>query len=138
MIVSTLEGGEVGKVLYIEDNPANLKLMENFFRKRGDLGLITAITAEEGLGLAREHIPDLILLDINLPGMDGYEILKAVRGDEALTKIPVCAVTANAMPDDRKKGQAAGFDEYLVKPLDLGKLSEILEKFLREDRFQGH
>jgi CheY-like chemotaxis protein len=82
------------------------------------LRLISAELPEAGLQLARAQRPDLILLDIQLPGMDGYEVLRRLRADEGTRDIPVIAVSANAMPADIERGLAAGFDAYLTKPID--------------------
>ncbi|HET8731083.1 MAG TPA: ATP-binding protein [Moraxellaceae bacterium] len=114
-------------VLYIEDNPANLKLVEKVLAQRRHTRMLAAHTPELGLDLARIHRPDIILLDINLPGMSGYEVREVLRGDERLSSIPVIAITASAMPDDVKRVKAAGFDGYLAKPLDIRRFLELLD-----------
>ncbi len=113
-------------LLYIEDNPANLRLIEQVAAKLGHCRLLSAHNAELGLALARQHRPDLVLLDINLPGMDGYAALRELRRDPATAAIPVIAVTANAMPDDRDRALAAGFDDYLAKPIDIRRALEAM------------
>ncbi len=127
-------GGETasagGKVLYVEDNPVNLKLMEMALSRRRDIQLVSAVSAEAGLELAARERPDLILLDINLPGMDGYEGLAALKGRPDLQDIPVVAVTANAMKGDRERGLAAGFVDYLTKPFKVDELYAILDTWL--------
>ena len=127
-------GGETapagGKVLYVEDNPVNLKLMEMALSRRRDIQLVSAVSAEAGLELAARERPDLILLDINLPGMDGYEGLAALKGRPDLKGIPVVAVTANAMKGDRERGLAAGFVDYLTKPFKVDELYAILDTWL--------
>jgi signal transduction histidine kinase/CheY-like chemotaxis protein len=106
-------------VLYIEDNPASVLLMRHIMKEMVDIELVVATSPREGIELARGLRPGLILLDINLPEMDGFEVLKALRGDEHTSEIPVFAVTANAWPKDLERGVAAGFDHYLTKPLNI-------------------
>lgn len=106
-------------VLYVEDNPANLYLMQKIFTTRKDLVLLSAPSAELGLEIVRSRHLDLILLDINLPGMDGYQMLALLKADPALKFIPVVAVTANAMGRDIKRGMAAGFSNFLTKPINI-------------------
>lgn len=118
------------KVLYIEDNPANLLLVEQILHHRSSVQLISAHTPELGIELARSDDPDLILLDINLPGMDGYQVMERFQMEEGLTQIPVIAVTANAMPKDIERGKAAGFSDYLTKPLNVAKFLETIDHYL--------
>lgn len=120
-------------VLYIEDNPANIKLVSQILKRKDDIKLVTAHTADLGLQLATSQIPDVILLDINLPGMDGYELLKRLQNSELLSTIPVIAITANAMPSDIKQGKAAGFQNYLTKPLNIEHFIQNLDECLREE-----
>ncbi len=117
-------------VLYIEDNPANLKLVIQLLGRRKHIQLLTAHTSELGIALAVSHHPDLILLDINMPGMDGYQVLEVLKADASLKNIPVIAVTANAMTRDIERGRTAGFTEYLTKPLDIVKFYALLDKLL--------
>lgn len=109
-------------VLYVEDNPANLKLVSNLLGRRPHVHLITAHSPELGLELATARRPDLILLDINLPGMDGYQLLDVMRAHERLRNIPVVAISAGAMPRDIERGRAAGFNDYLTKPVNVTRL----------------
>ena len=120
------------RVLYIEDNPTNQKLVQAVFQKQLGITVDLAITAEEGLACAIAQRPGLILLDINLPGMDGYQALKALRADERTRTIPVMALTAQAQPEDRQRGLEAGFDVYLTKPLNLGNLISSAMQLLRK------
>lgn len=106
-------------VLYVEDNPANVLLMRHIMKDMADIELVVATGAREGIELARGLRPNLILLDINLPDMDGFDVLKVLRNDEQTAEIPVFAVTANALPKDLERGVAAGFDHYLAKPLNI-------------------
>jgi CheY-like chemotaxis protein len=118
------------KVLYIEDNPVNVLLMEAMLARVEGLRVITAVLPALGLRLAQDERPDLILLDIQLPEMDGYEVLRRLRLDDATREIPVIAVSANAMPGDVEQGLAAGFVEYLTKPLDMQRLIAVIEHTL--------
>ena len=117
-------------VLYIDDNPANLRLVDQILGRNPLLQLITAPTAELGLELASAHRPELILLDINLPEMDGYQLLTVLRSLSTVKNTPVIAVSANAMPSDIERGRAAGFDDYITKPIDMARLLEAIDRFL--------
>ena len=121
-------------VLYIEDNPANLRLVEQILQSIPNLHMWSAAEPRIGLELAMEHLPDLILLDINLPGMDGYEVLKRLRNEEATRDIPVIAISANAMPKDIKKGEEAGFDGYITKPVNVKELLLTVEGKLSQKK----
>jgi hypothetical protein len=117
----------------VEDNPANLKLVRKLLASRGDLDFLGAENAESALAMVAESAPDLILLDLNLPGMNGFEALRRLRAAPATRAIPVVAVTANAMPRDLDEGRAAGFDDYLTKPLDLERFFQVVDHHLRHD-----
>lgn len=117
-------------VLYIEDNPANVRLVAQILGQRQHIHLLTAHTPELGLELARARRPELILLDINMPGMDGYQVLALLKADEQLKAIPVVAVTANALPRDLARGKAAGFKGYLTKPLNVQKFLKTIDACL--------
>ncbi len=114
-------------ILYVEDNPANLKLVERLLERRTDIRLLSARDGGVGVQLARTHRPDVILMDINLPGISGIEALRILREDPATAGIPVVALSANAMPRDVEKGMEAGFFRYLTKPIQLGELMETLD-----------
>ncbi len=116
-------------VLYIEDNAVNLLLIQRVIDKRGDLVLHKAVSAEQGLEVLDTEKIDLILLDINLPGMNGYEALAAIQTNPRTAGIPVVAVTANAMTEEVRRGAAAGFASYLVKPLNLRTLNAMLDSY---------
>ncbi|OMH33644.1 hypothetical protein BGP75_11560 [Motiliproteus sp. MSK22-1] len=120
-----------GLILYVEDNPANLKLIEESLELVEGVRLISALNAEDGLAIASLDQPDLILMDINLPGMDGYEALKQLRANPVTRNIPVMALTANASDADIKKGMEAGFDAYITKPIDIEALLQEISKHLR-------
>ncbi|MBP6900597.1 MAG: response regulator [Burkholderiaceae bacterium] len=117
-------------LLCIEDNPANLRLIEQIFAHRDDLRLLTAMSPALGLELARSHRPALVLLDINLPDMDGYAVLQCLHDHAATRDIPVLAVSANAMPKDLERAKAAGFAGYVTKPLDVRELLARVDSLL--------
>jgi CheY-like chemotaxis protein/nitrogen-specific signal transduction histidine kinase len=117
-------------VLYIEDNPSNLRLVSQLFIQRKHIHFITAHTPELGIDLARAHLPDLILLDINMPGMDGFQVMDVFKLEKSLQDIPVIAVTAAAMQSEIERGLEAGFNEYLTKPLDIANFFSILDRYL--------
>jgi len=121
-------------LLYVEDNPANLRLVEEIVAFRRDLRLISAPDGHLGLQLARAHRPEAILMDLNLPGMSGFEVLKQLRTDPETAAIPVIALTANAMPRDVERGLAAGFYRYLTKPIDIDKFTEAINSTLAQRR----
>jgi PAS domain S-box-containing protein len=118
------------KILYIEDNPANLKLVERIINREPRYTLVSAVNGADGLQLAKNYPPDLILVDINLPDMDGYALLSKLKSVQHLIKKPVLALTANAMREDRQKGASAGFDDYLTKPINIDELINTLETYL--------
>jgi PAS domain S-box-containing protein len=121
------ELAEQPTLLYVEDNPANLALVEQLIARRGDLKLLTAIDAHLGIELARAYLPDVILMDINLPGMSGYGALKRLRDDPVTAHIPVLALSANAVPRDIEKGMEAGFFRYLTKPIRVHEFMDALD-----------
>ncbi|PHZ86273.1 PAS domain-containing hybrid sensor histidine kinase/response regulator [Paremcibacter congregatus] len=117
-------------VLYIEDNPSNLALMEAIMEELPHIHLISAQSAEVGLKIAEKSKPDAILLDINLPGMDGLEALHYLKQSETTRKTPVIALSASAMTSDIRRGKSAGFEEYLTKPISLEKLMDAFDRVL--------
>ncbi len=121
------DGAQQPTLLYVEDNPANLALVEELMQRRGDLRLLTAINGPLGLELARAYLPDVILMDINLPGISGYDALKMLADDHLTRHIPVLALSANAMPRDIEKGLEAGFFRYLTKPIRVREFMEALD-----------
>jgi len=118
------------KILYIEDNVANLTLVDKVLQLVAGVELVSARTGELGIELARELKPDLVLLDINLPGMNGYDVLKSLRADAELADVPVIAMTASATRADLQEGLRAGFDDYLTKPFDIRKFLGLVEEYL--------
>ena len=119
--------GPLRSLLYVEDNPANLKLIEQLIARRADLRLLSARDGILGIDLARTNQPDVILMDINLPGISGIEALKILREDRATAHIPVVALSANAMPRDVEKGLQAGFFRYLTKPIKVDEFMDTLD-----------
>ena len=124
-------------LLYVEDNPANLVLVEQLIARRGDIKLLTAINGHLGIQMAREHHPDVILIDINLPGISGYGALKILLEDAATAHIPIMALSANAVPRDIQKGIDAGFFRYLTKPIEVMEFMDALDVALRHAEQNG-
>ncbi len=122
---------EVHTVLYVEDNPANLALVEALFARRPDLRLLTATDGPRGVAIARAARPDVILMDIHLPGLSGSEALRILTDDPATVHIPVIALSANAMPRDIEAGLKAGFFRYLTKPIKVVETMAALDLALR-------
>jgi len=120
---------EASKILIVEDNEKNMKLMRDLLQFHG-YTIVEADNAEDGIKLAIADIPDLILLDIQLPGMSGIEALKVLRQDSKTASIPVIAVTASVMTHDRKKLLEAGFDDYQPKPLEIKSFIERIAGIL--------
>jgi len=127
---ATVVPAATGKVLYIEDTPANVQLMRLILKRLPGVELIEAPTAELGISLAKDTHPDLILMDIGLPGMDGIEALGVLRQDQDLQDIPVIAISAAAMGHDIERIQQAGFDDYLSKPYNIQEVPTFLSKYL--------
>jgi two-component system, cell cycle response regulator DivK len=117
------------RILVVEDNERNLKLVRDVLQYAG-YDVIAASSGEQGVALARERAPDLVLMDLQLPEMDGAEALRLLRDDPLTREIPVVAVTAFAMKDDRKRALDAGFDSYIEKPISVRALPEQVRGFL--------
>jgi len=115
-------------VLIVEDNEKNLKLVRDVLKLKG-YRVLEAMNATSGLALARNERPDLILMDIQLPDIDGITALKTIRNDERIARTPVIAVSASAMPDEQQKIVASGFDAYITKPIDMKRFLETVERF---------
>lgn len=125
------DGGNSDRImLYVEDNPANIQLMRDLIDSMGGFRLLVAADPGSGLQLARTHLPDIIILDINLPGMDGFEVLARLRADPATAPIPALALSANALPREVERGKAAGFHRYLTKPLRVPEFLASLDEAL--------
>lgn len=117
-------------LLYVEDNPANLKLVEQIIDRHPDIHLLTALDGKSGIEIAQAARPDVILMDVNLPGISGIETMKILRSDPATAHIPVIALSANAMPRDIDKGLKAGFFRYITKPIKVNEFMETLDVVL--------
>jgi PAS domain S-box-containing protein len=117
-------------LLYVEDNLANMQLVEQLIARRPDICLLSAVDAIVGVTLAHTRLPEVILMDINLPGMSGIQALKILREDPLTAHIPVLAISANAMPHDIKKGLEAGFFRYITKPIDVNEFMDALDMAL--------
>jgi two-component system, cell cycle response regulator DivK len=115
------------QILVVEDNVKNMKLLRDVLRAKG-YRTLEATTGAEVVELAAEHVPDLVLMDIQLPDIDGLEALSRLRADDRTASVPVLAVTAQAMQGDRERFLAAGFDDYLSKPVDIVELVETVSR----------
>jgi len=118
-------------LLYVEDNPANLMLIEDLVARRPDIHLLTARDGLSGVAIARASLPDVILMDINLPGISGVKALRILADDPATTHIPVIALSANAIPRDIARGLEAGFFRYLTKPIKVNEFMDTLDVALK-------
>ncbi len=123
-------GTRLRTVLYVEDNPANLKLVEQLIARRPDMRLLSAGDALHGIEIARTSLPDVILMDISLPGISGFDALRILGEDSTTSQIPVIALSANAMPRDVERGLKAGFFRYLTKPVKVAELIDTLTEAL--------
>jgi PAS domain S-box-containing protein len=129
------DSSKVRTLLYVEDNPANLSLVEQLVARRSELQLLTALTGKLGIEMARTSLPEMILMDINLPDISGIEALRILRQDPATAHIPIVAISANAMPHDIARGLKAGFFLYLTKPIKIAEFNATLDAALE---FAGH
>ena len=121
------------KILLVEDNEMNRDMLSRRLQRRG-YSVVNAEDGEKGLLLARSEAPDLILMDISLPAMDGWEVTRLLKANQSTRHIPIIALTAHAMVSDREKAIVAGCDEYDTKPVDFGRLSEKIENLLLEKK----
>jgi CheY-like chemotaxis protein len=124
-------------LLYVEDNPANLMLIEDLIARRPDIRLLSARDGNRGIEIARTSRPNVILMDINLPGISGIKALRILADDPITAQIPVIALSANAMPRDIEKGLEAGFFRYLTKPIKVNELMETLDIALEHAKAQS-
>ena len=118
-------------VLYVEDNRANLELVKQILSTLPNIKFLSAPHAESGIELAQIHGPDLILMDIHLPGMDGIRALKELQIYEETRQIPVIAISADALETDIQRAMAEGFKSYIVKPFDVGEFLETIDEILK-------
>ena len=116
-------------VLIIEDNDKNMKLARDVLQNKG-YKTLEAVTGEDGVRLAKENAPDLVLMDIQLPGINGIEAFRQIRGDAATARIPVVALTASVTPTDRSAITAAGFDAFVGKPINLKEFLDTVKRLI--------
>ncbi|HKZ68744.1 MAG TPA: response regulator [Anaerolineales bacterium] len=121
------------RVLYIEDNPDNQLLVRRVLMSEG-YDVILAANGQDGLQLAKSAKPNVILVDINMPGVDGYTVTAALRQMSHLTQVPIIALTANVMKGDREKTLAAGCDGYIQKPIDIDSFPKQLARYIQETK----
>jgi two-component system cell cycle response regulator DivK len=121
---------EKSTILYVEDNPDNRLLVRRILHAE-NYKMLEATNAVEAIDLLETTIPDLILMDINMPEMDGYTLTAKIRAMPGLGRVPILAVTANVMRGDKEKTLEAGCDGYIQKPLDIDQLTREIEKFLK-------
>jgi two-component system cell cycle response regulator DivK len=131
--MATGEGGEVARILLIEDNELNRDMLSRRLARKG-YEVIVAEDGGRGLALAAEAKPDLVLMDMSLPVIDGWEATRRLKADPATRAIPVIALTAHAMASDRQKAVEAGCDDYDTKPVELPRLLEKIERLLARGR----
>ncbi|MDP2171402.1 MAG: ATP-binding protein [Rhodocyclaceae bacterium] len=131
LLVPVPDGAAQRTVLYVEDNPANLELVEQLIGRRSDLRLLSAADANLGIEFARVYQPAVILMDINLPGISGIEALKILHADPLTAHIPVIAISANAVPRYIETALAAGFSDYLTKPIKVNEFMDTLDVVLK-------
>ncbi len=117
-------------LLYIEDHLDNVLLMESILEEFEDIRLVCVYSAEQGIDQIRRDPPDLVLMDINLPGIDGYTALKLIKESSSTWDIPVIAITGNAKPDDEVFGKVAGFDAYVTKPIQIDSMTQTIQDTL--------
>jgi CheY-like chemotaxis protein len=132
LVPKTPEDAAILSLLYVEDNPANLLLVEQIIKGYPNIRMLCAKDGLLGIEMARTHLPNVILMDINLPGIDGFEALSILRNDLFTTNIPVLAISANAMPHDIRKGMEAGFFDYLTKPIRVNEFMTALTLALEQ------
>jgi two-component system, cell cycle response regulator DivK len=121
------------KILLVEDNEMNRDMLSRRLQRKG-YSVVTAEDAEKGLVLARSESPDLILMDISLPAMDGWEATRLLKSNKLTKHVPIIALTAHAMVTDREKALEVGCDDYDTKPVDFGRLSEKIENLILEKK----
>ena len=123
-------GARLRTLLCVEDDPVNLMLIGKLVARRPELRLVSAVNGKRGVEIARASPPDVILMDINLPDISGFKALEILRSDPATARIPVVALSANALPLNVESGLEAGFFRYLTKPLNIEELMSVLDAAL--------
>ena len=120
------------KILLVEDNEMNRDMLSRRLQRKG-FEVVIAVDGGEGVAKAKEHLPDLILMDLSLPVLDGLQATAQIKAEPTTAKIPVLALTAHAMADDRERALAAGCEDYDTKPIDLPRLLEKMDRLLRKE-----
>lgn len=121
------------RILLVEDNPMNRRVAEFLLKAQGYV-VYEARDGQEALEMVKLHLPDLILMDLQLPGLDGYTITKMIKQDDLIKSIPVIALSAYAMRGDEERALTAGCDGYITKPIDADEFPEIVAKYLKRQR----
>jgi len=124
------DGAPLRTVLYVEDNSANLELVEQLVMRHSDLHFLAATDGNLGIEFARTCLPEVILMDINLPGISGLDAMRILRADPLTAHIPIIAISANAMLRDIERALAAGFWSYLTKPIKVNEFMDTLDRAL--------
>ena len=122
----------MAKLLVVEDNEINRDMMVRRLQRRG-YTMVTAVDGQQGVDMARSEKPDLILMDMSLPVLDGWEATRQIKKDEGLKNIPVVGLTAHAMVGDREQALQAGCDDYATKPVEFDKLIELINRLVKVD-----
>ena len=120
-------------ILIVEDNEKNMKLVRDILQHQGHTTL-EAVTGADGVRIAKAALPDLVLMDIQLPDIDGIAALREIRRERALDAIPVLAVSASVMPDEQQKIVTSGFDAFIIKPINLKQFLDTVKRFLAQGR----
>jgi len=120
-------------ILYIEDNLYNVQLVERLLLQRPDIQLLTSVQGSPGIAMAQERGPELILLDVHLPDINGFDVLERLRSDPATSRIPIVVLSADATPGQVRRFRDAGANDYLTKPLDLKLLLGLIDNYLDDD-----
>jgi CheY-like chemotaxis protein len=120
-------------ILVVEDNPDNMYVLDHLLTRKGYL-VVQAAHGEDALRQVQQQRPDLVLLDMQMPGMDGYAVVRALRQAPELAALPIIAVTANSMPGDREQTLAAGCTDYVAKPINPRELVQLVEHYLKGER----
>jgi CheY-like chemotaxis protein len=128
-----MSNADISKILLVEDNEMNRDMLSRRLQRRG-YKVVTAVTGQEGIVLTRSEKPDLILMDMSLPEIDGWELTRQLKADETTRWIPILALTAHALATDREKALSAGCDDYDTKPVEFERLTAKIEKLLAETR----
>ncbi len=118
------------RIVYVEDNEDNVFMLQTWFELIGDFEVLVAVNGNDGLAMVANERPDLVLMDLNLPDIDGWEVTRRLKADPSTAGIPVIALTAHAMSGDREKALAAGCDEFDTKPVDFDRLLQKVNALL--------